>query len=227
MNKEIRILCVDDEEHILKAMKRIFLDTDYEIITASSGEEGLSVLSRTDMIQVVVSDYRMPGMNGVEFLREVCRRWPQTVRIVLSGYADTVSVISAINEGEIYKFIPKPWNDEDLKVTVGNAVERYILHNRGVELSKELQGKNSELEEMNMNLGQQVHEKTQEFIFQNVVLKLSQKILNALPMAVIGVDMDGMITLNNKKGASLFGGIILGSDRLSALFPRSMHLSIQ
>ncbi len=69
----------------------------------------------------------MPNMNGVEFLREVRTRWPDTVRIVLSGYADTASIVSAINEGEIYRFIPKPWNDDDLKVTIANAIERYHL----------------------------------------------------------------------------------------------------
>ncbi len=146
MDEQVRILCVDDEISILKTLKRLFMDSEYEVLTASSSGEGLDLLSSTQPIQVVISDYRMPGINGVEFLQEVCRTWPQTVRIVLSGYADTASIVSAINEGEIYKFIPKPWNDDELKITIANALERYILHKKNIELTEELQDKNEELQ---------------------------------------------------------------------------------
>ena len=112
MEERARILCVDDEPNVLRALERMFLDEEYEILTAPSALEGLQALERIQPVQIVVSDYRMPAMNGVDFLREVCRRWPDTVRIVLSGYADTAAVVAAINDGEIYKFIPKPWNDD-------------------------------------------------------------------------------------------------------------------
>ncbi len=125
MTDPIRILCVDDELNILKAIERTFLDDDYEILTATSGEEGLRMMAESGEIRLVISDYRMPGMNGVEFLREVCRRWPDTVRIVLSGFADTAAVISAINEGQIYQFIPKPWDVEEFRASVVNAVALY------------------------------------------------------------------------------------------------------
>src|SRR5664279_3494055 len=125
MEEQIRILLVDDEKNVLKALERTFLDEEYEILKASSGIDGLSILESVSPVQVVISDYRMPEMNGVDFLREVCKKWPDTVRIVLSGYADTASIVSAINEGEIYKFISKPWNDDELKVAIANALERY------------------------------------------------------------------------------------------------------
>ena len=125
MDDQIRILCVDDEASILNALVRIFMDSPYEILTADSGEKGLIVLEQTPQIQVVMSDYRMSGMNGVDFLREVCKKWPDTVRIVLSGYADTASVVAAINEGEIYKFISKPWSQTELKDAVREALARY------------------------------------------------------------------------------------------------------
>ena len=128
------------------------MDSSYEILTADSGEKGLIVLEQTSQIQVVMSDYRMSGMNGVDFLREVCKKWPDTVRIVLSGYADTASVVAAINEGEIYKFIPKPWNDDEIKVTISNAVERYMLHKSNQELTKRLSDANDELSLVNNNL---------------------------------------------------------------------------
>jgi two-component system NtrC family sensor kinase len=124
MDQPIRILFVDDEINVLRSLERVFLEENYEILTASTGTEGFSVLQTVSPVQVVISDYRMPGMNGVDFLKEVRKLWPDTVRIVLSGYADAASIVAAINEGQIYKFIPKPWNDDELKVTVVNALER-------------------------------------------------------------------------------------------------------
>jgi two-component system NtrC family sensor kinase len=219
MDEPVRILCVDDEIPILKAMKRIFMDSDYEILTASSAGEGLDMLSDPRPIQVVVSDYRMPGMNGVEFLQEVCRKSPDTVRIVLSGYADTASIVAAINEGEIYKFIPKPWNDDELKFTIKNAVERYFLHTTNIELTKKLKDMNEKLRIINENLERMVDERTQELLFQNQALISSQNIFDALPVAVVGLTPDGMVALYNKMGASLFGETILGADRLTAFSP--------
>ena len=128
MTENVTILCVDDEANVLKSLKRLFLDEDYEILTAESGSEGLVLLEqRQQPVQVVISDYRMPEMDGVAFFKEVHDRWPDTVRIVLSGYADTAAVVAAINEGQVYRFIPKPWNDDELKVTIAKAVDLYFL----------------------------------------------------------------------------------------------------
>lgn len=124
MRETTRILFVDDEPHILRAIKRLFMDEAYEILTALSGTEGLRVLESADPVPVVVSDYRMPGMNGVSFLSEVRRRWPDTVRIVLSGYADTAAVVAAVDEGRISRFVPKPWDDHELKAAVASALNR-------------------------------------------------------------------------------------------------------
>lgn len=125
MNSKIRVLFVDDEQPILNTLKRLFMDCGFDILTAESGEEGLEVLEKDPPIHIIVSDYRMPGMNGVEFLKIVSTQWPETIRIVLSGYADTANVVAAINDGQIFKFIPKPWNDEDFKNIVINAAEKY------------------------------------------------------------------------------------------------------
>ena len=126
-SEKIKILCVDDERNVLRALERIFLDDDYDIMLAGSGDEGLKVMEESGPFQVVISDYRMPVMNGVEFLKGVYDRWPETVRIVLSGYADASAIVDAINEGHIYRFIPKPWNDDELRVTIQNSLERYFL----------------------------------------------------------------------------------------------------
>ena len=138
MEEMIKILCVDDERNVLKALRRLFIDEEhYEIIVAESGEEGLEALAEEKDVRLVISDYRMPGMTGVEFLAQVCEKWPDTIRIVLSGYADTSAVVEAINQGQIYKFIPKPWNDEDLKTTVSAALEHQELQRQNALLNEE------------------------------------------------------------------------------------------
>ena len=207
------ILCVDDERNVLRSLERTFLDDGYEILTATSSEEGLRILENNGPFQVVISDYRMPAMNGVEFLKEVYKRWPDTVRIVLSGYADTAAIVSAINEGRIYKFIPKPWNDNELRVTVANAVERYALQKRNRELMAELSRANDELE-------QKVKQRTSELELRNNALIFSLCMLDALPVAVVGVDINGMIVQGSRRASEIFNSVeggFFGSDRRAAL----------
>lgn len=229
MEEKIRILCVDDEKNVLNAIKRLFLDDDYEILTALSAEEGLKIIRSVTPIQIVLSDFRMPGMNGVEFLKEVCKQCPDTVRIVISGYADIAAVISAINEGRIYKFIPKPWNEDDLRVTLSNAIERYHLHQKNKQLTDELQRKNVELQRFNEDLEKLVQERTSELIFRNKVLVSYQNIFYSLPVAVIGLDLNGMITQCNKKGVEIFGknGKTILEMNMGNAFPREINQMIE
>jgi two-component system NtrC family sensor kinase len=217
MDENVSILCVDDEANVLRALERLFIDDDgYEIHTATSGEEGLALLQQIAPVHLVISDYRMPVMNGVDFLREVCKKWPDTVRIVLSGYADTAAIVSAINEGEIYKFIPKPWNDDELKVTINNAIERYFLHKKNSELLAQLKVKNEELETINGNLERIVVDRTATLLLQNRILGTAQNILDALPVAVFGMDMEGLIVQCNQKVLEFYQrekADILGKNR--------------
>jgi two-component system NtrC family sensor kinase len=205
MEERIRILCVDDERNVLKALERVFLDEEYEIITAASAQEGLALLEGGEPVQVVISDYRMPVMSGVDFLREVYRRWPDTVRIVLSGYADAGAVVGAINEGNIYKFITKPWNDDELRVAIVNALERYFLKKSNRMLMEELQVKNRDLARVNRDLEGIVAERTAKIVFQDMVLGRTRNILEALPLGVIGIDADGMIVQVNELSIAMLG----------------------
>lgn len=120
------LLFVDDEEGVLSAMRRIFMDENYEILTASSGEKALALLEK-QTIQLIVSDHRMPGMTGAELLKTVKERWPETIRIMLTGHADVNSIMGAVQDGAVYKFITKPWLDEDLRLTVSLALQQYLL----------------------------------------------------------------------------------------------------
>lgn len=207
MDEEIKILCVDDEQNVLNTLKRLFIDDNYTILTATSGQEGLNILEQ-EQVQVIISDYRMPGMNGVEFLRGVYERWPHTVRIVLSGYADTASIVSAINEGRIYKFVAKPWNDDELKVAVSNAIERYFLYKKNIELTTELKTRNEELTKLNDELKQLLKEKSENLEFRSQVLVAHQNILDAMPVAIIGIDLNDLIVLCNSAWNSLSGDML-------------------
>jgi type II secretory ATPase GspE/PulE/Tfp pilus assembly ATPase PilB-like protein/FixJ family two-component response regulator len=120
------LLFVDDEEGVVNALKRIFLAENYRILTARSGHEALAILESED-VQLVVTDHRMPGMSGAQLLKEIKNRWPSVIRIMLTGFADVQSVMGAVNEGAVYKFITKPWNDEDFRLTVSLALQQYVL----------------------------------------------------------------------------------------------------
>jgi type II secretory ATPase GspE/PulE/Tfp pilus assembly ATPase PilB-like protein/FixJ family two-component response regulator len=131
-----QILFVDDDNNVLKSMRRIFRQESYIIHTADSGQQALSVMEEQE-VQVVITDHRMPGMTGTDLLREVKKRWPATIRIMLTGYADVDAVMGAVNEGAVYKFITKPWNDDDLRLTVSLALEQYDLIKENKSLRKQ------------------------------------------------------------------------------------------
>lgn len=120
------LLFVDDEEGVLNALRRIFMDENYTILTAGSADKALKILEERP-VHLLVSDHRMPGMTGAELLKTVRERWPETIRIMLTGYADVNSIMGAVKEGAVYKFITKPWNDEDLRLTVALALQQYVL----------------------------------------------------------------------------------------------------
>ena len=137
------LLFVDDEPNVLTALKRIFLEENYTILTADSGAQALQLLAQQP-VHLVISDHRMPGMSGAELLKLIKEQYPQTIRIMLTGYADVNSIMGAVKEGAVYKFITKPWNDEDLRLTVSLALQQYVLmyeNRRLKELAKQQQNK--------------------------------------------------------------------------------------
>ena len=140
-----RILIVDDEEAILETMSFTFMD-DYEVMTSVDAQRALEILDEHGPFAVVITDQRMPGMTGVELLAEVFEKHPLTVRIMLTGFADTMATIQAINDSHVYAYINKPWEPEELKHVVRQAVERYRLATENVRLLRDLQSANSFLE---------------------------------------------------------------------------------
>ena len=122
------VLFVDDEEKILSSLKRSLLDEPYESVFANSGKEALEILKQKE-VHVLVTDMRMPEMNGLELLKIVKEEYSYIIRMVLSGYADMDNLLGSINEGEIFRFITKPWKTAgELKTVVRQAIDFYELH---------------------------------------------------------------------------------------------------
>ncbi|TAN42295.1 MAG: response regulator [Nitrospirae bacterium] len=169
-NVSKKVLFVDDEENVTRSLKRLFIDTDIEVFTANSGKEGLEILKRED-IAVIVSDQRMPEMGGAEFLEKAKKLSPNSVRMVLTGYADVNAAVDAINKGGAFRYITKPWNDNDMLITVMNAVERYNLLKENIRLTALTKKQNEELKKWSDELQIYVQQQTIDLTNQNKEFK--------------------------------------------------------
>ena len=164
-----RILCVDDEPNIVASLRRLFRGSGYQVRTANSGPEALALMEQ-EPVELVFSDMRMPGMNGAQLLAQIRQRWPRTTRVLLTGYADMDSTIAAINSGEVYRYITKPWDDSEVLATARQVFEQHGLQREKERLEALLKSRNQELTELNETLEEKVAARTSE------LLSLSQKI---------------------------------------------------
>ncbi|WP_228895856.1 HD domain-containing phosphohydrolase [Pseudoduganella aquatica] len=153
------LLCVDDEPNILASLRRLFRPAGYRVLLAESGAEGLRVLE-AEAVDLVISDMRMPEMDGARFLAQVRQRWPDTVRLLLTGYSDIQSIQDAINCGEIYRYITKPWDDNDIQLVVRHALERRALEQEKQRLEALTLRQNEELKQLNHSLEAKVEART-------------------------------------------------------------------
>jgi DNA-binding NtrC family response regulator len=142
-----KILIVDDEENILSALKRLFRNENYDILTAQSGEDALSTLEEQP-VDLIISDLKMPNMNGIEFLAKAKETNPGALRIMLTGHADLKSVIEAIDKGEVYRFLLKPWNNDELKMSVRQALDFYYVQKDNQALVKTVKKQNQMLKDL-------------------------------------------------------------------------------
>ncbi len=154
-----RLLLVDDEENILRSLKRVLRRGDWHVETAPDGETALALIAQFQP-EVVLSDFRMPGMNGVELLARVKELSPSTQRIMLTGQADQTAIEEAINRSEVFRFISKPWNDAQLVLTVKSAFEQHALHAENDRLFRITQSQNQELRGLNADLEERVAQRT-------------------------------------------------------------------
>ncbi|WP_370807172.1 response regulator [Simplicispira lacusdiani] len=215
------LLLVDDEVFILSAIKRLLRRDGYQILTAESGQEGLQVMETTS-VDVIVSDQRMPGMTGVEFLREARKRFPSTIRIVLSGYTELQSVTDAINEGAVYKFLTKPWDDGHLRANIADAFRQRALQAENQRLHAQLQSTHAELLKAHAQLADLVCLQQKRLVQDEVVIGVSHEIFDAVAVPLMGVDGTGMVVLINAAAQQCFpmavpGALIQDSPSLQPL----------
>jgi CheY-like chemotaxis protein len=171
-----RILIVDDEEAILETMTFTFMDV-YDVITTTDAHQALELMDEHSPISVVITDQRMPEMTGVELLKEIYERYPDTVRIMLTGFADTDATIQAINDGHVYAYINKPWEPDELKQVVRRAVEHHALTTENRRLMADLRGAAS----------------------------VMQAVMDRLDVGAIALDRDGVVRASNEPARAFLG----------------------
>lgn len=193
------LLFVDDEPSILSSLRRLFRPHGYRIFTAEGGAAGLEVLDN-ESIDLVISDMRMPEMDGARFLEQVRQRKPDVVRILLTGYADMESTIAAINRGEIYRYLNKPWNDNDIVLTVRDALKHKRLEQENSRLDAVVKAQNEELKALNAGLEVKVAERTEEL---KKALKLVQSAHGRLKTGFIATvqAFSGLVEMRGKNMA--------------------------
>jgi diguanylate cyclase (GGDEF)-like protein len=213
------LLLVDDEPSILSSLRRLLRNEGYRILTANSGSEGLQVLAK-HAVDVIVSDQRMPGMTGVEFLRTVRQLYPDTVRIVLSGFTELQTVTDAVNAGAIYKFLTKPWDDEQLRAHVQEAFLYGAMANENRLLTLEVRTANQKLAAVNRRLESVLAQQRSEIKRGEISLDIVHEALSNVPVPVLASDDLGTIVLANRAALELFSGHgqVLGCD-VRQLFP--------
>jgi diguanylate cyclase (GGDEF)-like protein len=214
------LLLVDDEENIIASLRRLLRRDGYHIITANSGAQGLQQLAE-NKVDVILSDQRMPGMTGVEFLRRAKELYPETIRMSLSGYTELQSITDAINEGAIYKFLTKPWDDELLRGHVNEAFRQKEMVDENRDLSTQLQAANGELAAVNERMQKLMGVQLQQIRRDEARLLSANELLEGMPAPVIGFDVEGMVAYLNADAQELFppDNSPLGRDAAEALPP--------
>lgn len=177
--EQFKVLVVDDEENILRSIRRLLMSEDYEVFLAHSGQEGLQMLKDNPDVALIISDQRMPGLSGAEFLEKTKQIAPDAVRMVLTGYADLNAAIAAINKGGAYRYLTKPWNDEELLYTIREGIRQFKLVKENKELHEIIRKKNEELKQWNAQLEYFVQQQTIEIQNKNKELEALNSRLRA------------------------------------------------
>lgn len=195
------LLFVDDEKSILTSIKRLFFQDDFEILLAQGAKEGLALLLHHQP-SVIITDMRMPEMDGIQFLKAASKICPDAVRLVLSGYADIETIMNAVNEGHIWRYITKPWNDSDLRVTIKNSIAFYEQSTELKKLLEDLAAKSEELVRLNEALEVKVAERTWQL--QQQTNLMNQILDNASIGDILTHSAQAIARTVNAKAVSIF-----------------------
>jgi diguanylate cyclase (GGDEF)-like protein/PAS domain S-box-containing protein len=217
-SRQRTLLLVDDEENIVAALRRLLRGEGWLLLSATSAEQALQLMARHE-VDVILSDQRMPGMTGVELLRRAKQLYPETIRLVLSGYTELQSITDAINEGAIYKFLTKPWDDVQLRVHLHEAFAMKEMADQNRRLDQEVQTANRELAELNRRQQTLLNAQREQNQREVGRREAAQELLDAVPVPVFGIDDEGLLVFANASATALDGqgGDLLGgpaADRL-------------
>lgn len=195
------ILYVDDNKENLTSFRFNFISL-YVVYIANSAEEGLKVLEENE-IKVIISDQKMPGMTGVDFLAITAKKYPDILRLILTGYSEIDAIIRAINEGHIYRYLSKPWNKDELKVTIDNALRTFHLKKENKQLIEDLKEANKNLESKVERRTVELSKQKKTLEEQNAEIEKQRSESEKPKIAFIGVLISWLI-LDRKAVLSLF-----------------------
>lgn len=212
------LLCIDDEVNVLRALKRLLRSAPFKVLTATNSTEAFAIMEK-EVIQVVIADQRMPEMNGTALLQKIKDKYPSTVRVILSGYSDVSAILETINRGEVYRFIGKPWDDQELKTTINQCFEHYALINQNVQLLRQLQQQNQTLEELNQHLQDTIQQRTQ-------TLALTQNILEGLPLPLLCISAEEIVVKANISALECLQKTALG-EKIDGLFSSQVEQQLK
>jgi FixJ family two-component response regulator len=192
-----KVLVVDDEANVAKSVRRLLEASGFSVITAEDGKNALEIMRAEDEISVIVSDQRMPKMTGSELFAQLSIEHPDVKRILLTGYTDLDSIRAAVNQGNIFRFLLKPWDDDELLKVVEEGEHYYLVKRENDRLR-------SELELANLNLENKIEQKTRVLNMNIRSLQRYEKIVETLPVGLLCVSDDGMVVLSNTKFCQIF-----------------------
>lgn len=207
----MKILFVDDDKDILNSLKRQMRKEDFQVVTANSGKDALSILEK-ESFPVIVSDERMPEMSGVELLKQVKKIYPDSIRMILSGYADSKTIIDAINQGEIYRFIAKPWDIDDLKNSLYLALDKWTHREKNKSYLEKIIEENKKLKK--------------RLSYRESKLNLNPELLNELIVPVILIGKDDKIESFNKLSESIFNNKLTPGIDIHCVIPPDIYQEI-
>ncbi len=210
-----RVLIVDDEENIIRSLTRLIINNDIDVLSASSAEDAIRLLEENDDISLIISDQRMPHITGTDFLEQARRIRPLATRILLTGYSDIKAAVDAINKGGAYRYLTKPWRDEEILQAVEEAAYKYELIQKNRKLSAIIKAKNEELKEWNIKLEARVKEQTFELQNQNEALKGLNLRLSGNFRRTIAA-LSGLIELRDKNVKNHSGNVAQLAEKVAA-----------
>ena len=204
-----QVLCVDDEQNILRSIKRALFSLDVDLTLVDSGEKALAIM-KEKTIHVVISDMKMPGMTGAELLEQVAAHYPDTFRVVLTGFADIDATIKAVNQGRIHRYLQKPWDNQELINTIEEGLERIKLKDENARLQKLTKLQNAKLKEVNNSLEQVVQKRTKQI---KAALRRIEQRNGALEQVLFNVisinpDIDGKFAIEVSELATKLANLL-------------------